>query len=290
MGPVLRACAAEGAEADLGRSVSGPQSGVGEQFWRAGSGRGVRSAQRLAGECAAGGAGRAAWEGGGALAASGGGGRAGGGEAGWGAGRRQPAGAARGTPGWCQGSVWWWSGGGERGGLPDEPTEGMEGEEEVGDLELLGALGQAGGRQALEAAALELAVAALGEVAAAIARVPGVRADRDIAGQAARAVWEGAADVDDDAERMARVEEGAGRDGLSRRVGRAGRWRITAAGLGADVLGPPAVVIVAVGAQAVAVRVGGLDPGAVVARRGGWLVGVRRVERAGGRGRALVSG
>src|SRR5438067_262168 len=92
----------------------------------------------------------------------------------------------------------------------------MEVEEEVGELDLLGGLGQAMGRQALEAEALELAGAALGEVAAAVAGVPGVRADRDVTGQAARAVRAGAADVDDVADRAGRRQEGAGRDGLSR--------------------------------------------------------------------------
>jgi hypothetical protein len=130
----------------------------------------------------------------------------------------------------------------------------MEVEEAVGELDLLGGLGEAVGGQALEAKALELAVAALGEVAAAVAGVPGVRARQDLAGQAAGAVWEGAADVDDAADRAGRVEEGAVGDRLRRGVGRAGRWWITTAGLGADVLGAPSVAVVAVGPQAVAVR------------------------------------
>src|SRR5262249_12568693 len=152
----------------------------------------------------------------------------------------------------CERSGGWPSGGGAGGGLANEPTEGMEVEEEVGELDLLRSLGEAIGGQALEAEPLGEAVAALGEVAAAVAGARGIRAAREVAGQAARSVWEGRSDVDDVADRAGWVEERAGHDGLSRRVVRAGRRRVPAAGLGADVLGPAAGVLVAVGAQAVA--------------------------------------
>ena len=53
------------------------------------------------------------------------------------------------------------SGRGRGGGLADEPTEGMEVEQEVGELDLLGVLDEAMGRQPLEAEMFELAVGLL---------------------------------------------------------------------------------------------------------------------------------
>ena len=70
------------------------------------------------------------------------------------------------------------------GGLADQPAERAQVDQEVADLDLLLVARQPVGGHALEAEALKLAVAALGEVAAPVAGLPSVRAVGDLARQA----------------------------------------------------------------------------------------------------------